>query len=130
MAKKYLNPVILVPWFDTDGMKQRSYLKFTGECDMRLLVKAVQGFITENFGSVSRDYVRALIKANLRVLKKSSAHKEQVLASDELIENWIQGLQDAEDQDEGHPGTEGGSASPAEVRVPDVRSGSEDTGTT
>lgn len=41
---------VIVPWFDTDGMKQRSLLTIEGDITKHKLVFGIQRFIRENFG--------------------------------------------------------------------------------
>lgn len=40
---------VLVPWFDTDGMKQRSLIILEGTIDKRALLKGIHNFIKTNF---------------------------------------------------------------------------------
>ena len=90
---------ILVPWFDTDGNKQWSNVKFTGWVHRRVLRRCLRKFIKANFGLQARkSYLDALI--TMSCLRPSDATYVRKRATDAEVEEWIGRIQCNDDDNE------------------------------
>lgn len=126
----YKDPCVLVPWFDTDGNKQWSNVKFTGWVDRRVLRRCLRKFIKTNFNtSVSKSYLDALISESVQLITDKPVDRR--IVSDREVEEWIQRIQCNDDDNEiddeavtrvqDEPCGEAGMALPVVQDQPEVR---------
>ena len=88
----YMNPLILLPWFDTDGNKQWSTLKFIGWVERRKLRRCIRKFINNTFNkTVSKTYLDEIITASLA--SGSTAQYTRKRATDAEVEAWLERIQ-------------------------------------
>lgn len=124
---KLHNPMIIVPWFDSDGMKQRSHMVFKGTVDRRRLHREVRRFINTNFGSTPAGYIKSLVLANCRAFQKlSDARAVTSTVTDALVEEWIKRIKDDTDENESDSTGQGSVPEEATVHLPIVSEGSSD----
>ncbi len=98
----YMNPWILIPWFDSEGSKQWLTMKFSGWVERRKLRRCVRKFIKNTFNKrVSKMYLNSIITASL--MKPCEAQYTRKRATDEEVEAWIGRIQCDDDT----PDTEG-----------------------
>lgn len=104
----------LVPWYDTDGMKQRSLLTFRGDIDKRALLKTIVGFVKLNFKkTVSTTWVKKNVpiindfvrdgKQSLTLVNDPRVFGRQF---EDVVEAWIKRLEEAEEDDATEAGTD------------------------
>lgn len=106
MAKRFIDPVIIVPWFDTEGMKQRSHLVFKGEVDARRVKREVTRFMRDNFNCRPHTgYVQKLVQANIaaftQVMNPAFKIADRKAGLNQQIEDWLQRIQDDSNDDQG-----------------------------
>lgn len=96
--------IVMLPWFDSDGMKQWVRLTFRGEMDARELYKHVRVYIRKEF---NKKVDKQWIKANCPILNEYTDDKgkdrtKQVSDSDsfmQLVDEWIREVESNEDED-------------------------------
>lgn len=110
---------VIVPWFDTEGMKQRTLLKLEGTIDKRTLFRGIREFCRKNFNKkVSDGWIIKncpIINQNKSALTMISDPKAIGRQFPKYIEDWIARLEayDEETDDNGTPDSE--SSLPAEA---------------
>ena len=96
--------IVLVPWFDAEGMKQWLRMSFNGEMDSRFLYKQIIAYIKKEFGKkVTKAWVKASCPIiNERLDKKGNERRTQ-LSSDnafmQIVEDFIKDMESNEDED-------------------------------
>lgn len=128
---KLTDPVIIVPWFDSEGMKQRTHLCFKGLVDVRRVQRELRRWAKLNFKTVmSTKWAKAIIKANkvafTQVMQPAVVIADKKTQLNQRIEDWIKRIQD-DTEDEGEPDTnsEGSIPESPEVLMPVVSTGPE-----
>lgn len=111
--------IVLVPWFDHEGMKQWTRLTFQGDMDRKFLFKKVVQWVQLNF---DKKIDRAWVQKHCPIMNqydKLVDLPEQALSTfDEAVEAWIKRLEEYSDEDENQPDTvlqstdNGGAESP------------------
>lgn len=97
---KYLNPMIIIPWVDAEGVSQRSMLKFTGLVDLRRLRRELTKFCKLNFNTVvSKSFLNALILSNIKTHAAFANKVHEV--SQEMADQWLKELENEANQDIG-----------------------------
>lgn len=123
--KYYGKTKILIPWFDTEGMKQRTLITIEGTIDKRALIRGVKSFAKQNFNkTVSTEWVLASCPiinqfgSTLTMITDPDTLASEV--SQEEIEAWIQRLQSEVPENETKAGTDISSqdANPDETEQP------------
>lgn len=101
--KLYGDTIVLVPWFDHEGMKQWYKLTFTGEMNRRFMYSQIAKFIKKEF---NKSVSKAWIKASCPIINeyhKGTKAKRQQLTSDgaftQLVQDWIGEMESNEDED-------------------------------
>ena len=108
MAKHYIDPTIIIPWFDHEGMKQRSHLVFSGRVSTRRVKREVARFMRDNFNCKPHSgFVHSIVTANIKaftqVMNPAMRIASRRVGLDAQIEEWIQRIQDGQNEDDGHP---------------------------
>ena len=128
---KITDPVIIIPWFDSEGMKQRTHLCFTGHVDHRRIVRELRRWAKMNFNAnMSSEWAKAVLKANVTafttVIKPAMAIADRKVGLNQRIEDWIQRIQDdPEDEVESNTSSQGDLPETTKVGVSAVSEGSE-----
>lgn len=97
--------IVMVPWFDSDGMKQWVRMTFRGEMDSRFMYKQIRLWIKKEFKKhVDKKWIKANCSIINEYLDENGKEKNQPLsddaAFDQLVEDWIKRLESYEDEDE------------------------------
>ena len=127
---KMIDPVIIIPWFDSEGMKQRTHLCFNGEVDHRRVVRELRRWAKMKFNAnMSSEWAKAVLKANVTafrtVIKPAMAIADRKVGLNQRIEDWIQRIQDdPEDENESDTGSQGDLPETSEVGMPAMPEGS------
>lgn len=106
MAKRFTDPVVIIPWFDNEGMKQRSHLMFKGTVDKRRMRRELFRFMRVNFNCKPHSlFVNGTLDANIRafctVMNPAMRIASRKTGLDQAIEEWLQRIQDEPDESEG-----------------------------
>lgn len=106
---RYINPIVVVPWVDTNGMKQRTMLSFKGDVDHRKLRKILMDFCERNFQKVTKKFADALIEANVKTFSKTEPRSPTMTVTDKMVEEWIERIQDKDEptENKSDPASEG-----------------------
>jgi len=100
--------IVMIPWFQADGMKQWVRMSFRGEIDKRLLYRKIAEYIKQEF---DKRIDKKWIDANCGIINeflddKGKPKFNSVSSGDGLnkvIEDWIERLEADEDEDEPNP---------------------------
>lgn len=117
--------MVMVPWFDHEGMKQWSRLTFVGNMDRKFLYKKVVQWVKLNFGNkVDRAWVQQWCIIMNEHDKLARLPEEAQGTFEEAVEAWIKRLEEYPDEDEDQPDTvlsseDNGAAEPS---LPPVQS--------
>lgn len=95
--------IVMVPWFDADGMKQWVRLSFKGEMDERFMYKQVRTYIKKEFNkTVDKRWIKACCPImNEYIDSKGKERKKQVSNDDsflQLVEEFIKEVESNEDE--------------------------------
>lgn len=94
--------VVLVPWFDSTGMKHWVRMQFNGTMDMRKFYSIVINYIKKEFGTtVSKQWVKT--QCPMMNEFDSNAPKITDAQFKESLEAWLQEMQADADKDESDP---------------------------
>lgn len=98
--------IVMVPWFDSEGMKQWSRMTFRGELDSKFLLKKVVQFIKTEFSkSVDKHWVRLHCIIMNEFDKRAELPEAAQTTLQEATEAWIKRLEEYKDEDEDQPDT-------------------------
>ena len=92
--------LVLVPWFDSDGMKQWLRLQFTGSIDKRGLYKKCIRYIKDEF---NKSVDKRWLKLHCLFMNEHDPDSPTKISKTQLnnyIETWIKGLETDEDEDD------------------------------
>lgn len=93
--------IVMVPWFDADGMKQWVRMTFNGELDSKFLLKKVVQFIKTEFQkSVDKHWVRVHCIIMNQYDKLAELPEAAKTTFEEAKEAWIKRLEEYTDEDE------------------------------
>ena len=96
--------IVMVPWFDSEGMKQWTRLTFHGELDKKFLLKKVVQYIKSEFGkSVDKHWVRIHCIMMNQYDKRVELPEAAQTTFEQATEAWIKRLEEAADEDEDQP---------------------------
>ena len=96
--------IVMVPWFDSEGMKQWTRLTFHGELDKKFLLKKVVQYIKSEFGkSVDKHWVRIHCIMMNQYDKRVELLEAAQITFEQATEAWIKRLEEAADEDEDQP---------------------------
>lgn len=117
--------IVMVPWFEADGMKQWVRMSFRGEIDKRLLYNKVIAYIKQEFGkTVSKGWVDAHCGIINEFLDEKGKTKFNSVSSgaglNQIIEDWIERLQADEDESEPDSVLPGGDNESSELPLRSV----------
>jgi hypothetical protein len=96
--------IVMVPWFDSDGMKQWLRLSFRGKMDERFMYRQVVAYIKREFNkTVDKKWIKATCPIINEFKDHSGKEKYQGLsdttAFNSMVEDWIKRLESDEDED-------------------------------
>ena len=93
--------IVMVPWFDYEGMKQWVRMTFRGELDSKFLLKQVVKFIKTEFQkSVDKHWVRVHCIIMNQYDKLAELPEVAQTTLKEATEAWIKRLEEYPDEDE------------------------------
>ena len=106
---RFIDPVIMIPWFDTEGMKQRAFLCFKGDVDRRRVYREVRRWAKLNFNkTMPSAEIKQIVAINARtftnVINPAQRAANRAVGLDALVDEWIKRIQD-DTEDEGQPDT-------------------------
>ena len=96
--------IVMVPWYDHEGMKQWSRMTFRGTLDKKFLLKKVVAFVAQEFKkSVDKHWVREHCIIMNEYDKREVLPEAAQSTFEEAKEAWIKRLEEAPDEDEDEP---------------------------
>lgn len=94
---------VLIPWLDTDGIRQYTTLNITGKIYASKLYAGIREFVRENFGvEVDKDWlehVPLIVNSNDPMFKVTEEERNKMI--EEFI-NFMELKDEGSDQDERH----------------------------
>jgi len=97
--------IVMVPWWDAEGMKQWLRLTFQGEADSRFIFRQIRVYIQKEFNKVvDKQWIKAHCPIINEALDYTGSSKIQSLSNDEsftgMINEWVERLEADEDENE------------------------------
>jgi len=93
--------IVMVPWFDNEGMKQWSRMTFRGQIDRKFLIKQVVKYIKSAFSkSVDKHWVNEHCIIMNEFDKREELPEAAMSTFEAAKEAWIKRLEEAADEDE------------------------------
>jgi len=114
--------IVLVPWFDAEGMKQWVQMRFNGEMDSRFLYKQIAAYIKKEFG---KRVDKVWIKASCPIINEhqdaKGREKRKQLSDDvsftKMVEDFIKDMESNADEDSADYVLQGGNPEGTEFPV-------------
>lgn len=95
--------IVMLPWFDSDGMKQWVRLTFRGDMDERFMYKQVRLYIKKEFNKrVDKQWIKAHCPILNEYIYKGKERTKQISNNDsfmQLVEEFIKEVESNEDED-------------------------------
>lgn len=101
--KLYGQTIVLIPYFDHEGMKQWYRLTFTGEMNRQFMYRQLIKFIKTEFNkSVSKAWIKQCCPI-INEYEDGKKNKRKQLTSDgaftKLVDDWVGEMKSNEDED-------------------------------
>ena len=96
--------IVLIPWFDSDGMKQWVRLSFDGEMTDDFMYRQVRLYIKKEFDKkIDKRWIKAMCPILNEHRDNKGKPKTKQITSDtaftQMIEEFIKGVESNEDED-------------------------------